>query len=370
MNVHHNYGQQIPIINLSSEIEHSTDIMLSDFIESITYIPLETTFDCLVDKNPIVYVTKEFIIAVGTYGCFVFNRSNGEFIREIRHYGRGPGEYRYSKGLFNEYSLTYYFTGWNGDLVKSTVDGIFRGNIKIPDYKNSFDSPSLPMNYSFLNDSILVCDFLIGTGTEPNSLMVFNEKGKVLKIVPNWNRLETEQKFVIQSFETNFYHFNNNLFFQNMYNDTVFQISSNKITPYFILNRGKYSPPFESKWWTFEKQSTYISLPKYRENNSFISFDFRLHKKNFFALYDKFKKTLKVTDNSFGLKNDIDDFVDITFDFINLQGELIGLIQANEMVKWIEKNPERSKALKPELQKLTNIRMHDNPIVVIGKYKQ
>ena len=366
------FCQLIPVLNLTSAIEHPENITLSDFVESITYIPLATTYDCLVDKNPKVFVTREFIVTVTTFRCLIFNRKNGEFIREIGHYGRGPGEYQSTRGFFNECIPAYYFTGWNGYLVKYTMDGVFRENVKIPGYKDSFDSPSFPMNYSFINDSIIVCDFLIASGTESNSLMIFNEKGKVLRNIPNNNILRNKQKFVLRTGEMSFHHFNNNLFFQSMYNDTVFQISIDKIIPSFILNRGKHSPPFESKWWSYGKQlqSSFISQPEYSENKRFISFNFYLSKNKYFALYDKSLKLLKVVDNNSGIKNDIDGFINITFDSMNSEGELIGLIQANELVNWIEKNPEKLKVLNTGLQKLRNIKMEDNPVVVLAKYKR
>jgi len=366
------FSQQIPVLNLSSAIEHPENITLSDFVESITYIPLTTTYDCLVDKNPKVYVTKEYIVTVTRLRCLVFNRKNGEFIREIGRYGRGPEEFRSTRGFINDQIPACYLTRWNGNLVKYTMDGVFRGNINIPGYKDSFDSPSLPMNYSFINDSIIVCDFLIATGTESNSLMIFNENGKVLKIIPNRNILKTKQNFVLRTGEMSFHHFNNNLFFQSMYNDTVFQISLDKIIPSFILNRRKHSPPFESKWWSYGKQlqANFISQPLYSENKRFITFNFYLSKNKYFALYDKSLKLLKVIDNNSGIKNDIDGFINITFDSMNSEGELIGLIQANELVNWIEKNPEKFKVPNPGLQKLQNIKMEDNPIIVIAKYKK
>jgi hypothetical protein len=251
------------------------------------------------------------------------------------------------------------------------MDGVFRGNVKIPGYVDSFDSPSFPMNYSFIDNSIIVCDFLIALGTESKSLMIFNEKGNVLKIIPNHNILKTKQNYVLTTGESSFYRFNSNLFFQNMYNDTVFQVTVDRITPYFVLNRGKHSPPFESKWWSFEKKlkSNFISQPIYSENKRFISFNFYLGRDKYLALYDKSIKLLKVVDNKSGIKNDIDGFIDLSFDYLNSEGELIGLIQANDLVNWIEKNPEKFKVLNPVLQKLQDINMTDNPIIVIAKYK-
>ena len=159
------FSQKIPILNLSSAIEQPENITLSDFVESVTYLPLVTTYDVLVDKYPRIFVTKDYIITVTTYKCLLFNRKDGSFIREIGRKGRGPGEYQSTGGFFNDVIPAYYFTGWNGNLVKYTMDGVFRGNVKIPGYVDSFDSPSFPMNYSFINDSIIACDFLIALGT-------------------------------------------------------------------------------------------------------------------------------------------------------------------------------------------------------------
>jgi len=366
------FCQQIPVLDLSSAIAHPENIKLSDFVESITYIPLATTYDVLVDKYPRIFVTKDYIITVTANKCFLFNRKDGSFNREIGRTGRGPGEYQSARGFFNDLIPAYYFTGWNGNLVKYTMDGVFRGNVKIPGYVDSFDSPSVPLTYSFINDSIIVCDFLIALGTETKSLMTFSEKGNVLNIVPNHNILKTKQHYVVATGESSFYHYNNNLFFQNMYNDTVFKITVDKISPYFVLNRGKHSPPFEAKWWPYGKQlqSNFISQPTYSENKRFILFNFYLGRDNYFALYDKSMKLLKVVDNKSGIKNDIDGFIDLSFYYMNSNGELIGLIQANDLANWIEKNPEKFKVLKADLQKLQNINMTDNPVIVIAKFKQ
>lgn len=366
------FCQQIPVLNLSSAIEQPETITLSDFVESITYIPLATTYDVLIDKYPRIFVTKDYINTVTNSKCLLFNRKDGSFIREIGLKGRGPGEYRSTRGFFNDVIPAYYFNGWNGNLVKYTMDGIFRGNVKLPGFEDNFVSPSVPMNYSFINDSIIVCDFLIALGTEPKSLMIFSDKANVLKIIPNHNILKTKQNYVLTTGESSFYRFNNILFFQNMYNDTVFQVAVDRITPYFVLNRGKHSPPFESKWWSLEKQlkANFISQPTYSENKRFISFNFYLGRDKYFALYNKSKKVLKVVDNKSGIKNDIDGFIDLSFDYLNSEGELIGLIQANDLVNWIEKNPEKFKGLNPSLKKLQDINMTDNPIIVIAKFKQ
>jgi hypothetical protein len=177
---------------------------------------------------------------------------------------------------------------------------------------------------------------------------------------------------VLRTGEIRFHHFDNNLFFQNLYNDTVFKIDENKITPSFILSRGMHRPPYESRWWPPGKKqkADFIYQPNYFENSRYISFNFYRNKIPHFALYDKLSKKFRIIENRSGIKNDIDNFIDLTFSSINKAGELSCLIQASELKQWIEKNPEKFKMLKPDLQKLRNIKMEDNPIVVIAKYKQ
>ena len=360
-------------INLAEAIENPVNITAENFIESISYIPLATTPECLVDINPQVLVTKDYILITTGRRCLLFSRRNGAFIREIGFYGRGPGEYRSTFGFFNESASTYYFKGFNGSFVKYSLDGVYRGNVKIPLYDESLGSSSYPNVYSFINDTTLVCNFCIFNGTETKSLMIFSENGKIIKIVPNRVILKQKQRSVFATKEIMFYRFNNNLFFQSRYNDTVFNLTIDKILPSFIIDRGKYRPPFESRWWSSEKrqQSDFIYLVhNYFEDTRYLSFYFYRNEVINFALYDKSLKSIKVTANKYGIKNNFDGFVDLTFSSINNSGELSGLVQSSELIEWMNQYPDKFKALKPELQKLKAIEMGDNPIVVIAKYKQ
>ena len=41
--------------------------------------------------------------------------------------------------------------------------------------------------------------------------------------------------------------------FKENYNDTVYCVSCNNLTPWIVLNTGKYMKPYESKWWSISK---------------------------------------------------------------------------------------------------------------------
>lgn len=369
------FCQKLPVINLVPALERPSNINLSDFLESLSYVSLGTTPECLIDINPDILVTKDYILSTTGKRCLQFNRKNGAFIREIGKYGRGPGEFRSTYlGFLNEQSSTYYFQGWNGTFVKYTLDGVFRGNVKIPLYDESIHSSSFTDRYSFLDDTTLVCSFYFFEGIKNKSLLVFNEKGKIIKIFPNSNiSIKKQDHTLSRSGEILFYRNDNKLFFYNMYNDTVFQLDRTRFIPSFIVNRGKYCPPFESRWWPSEKRNkaNFISLlPVYFENKKFISFTVYQNKVSYFALYDKLSKSLKVIELTQELKNNLDGFRDLKFQSINDAGELICIIQPVDLLKWIKENPDKFRKLKPELQKLKEVKLEDNPIVVIAKLKR
>lgn len=368
------YSQQLPVLELATAIDHPTKIALSDFIESIGYVQLETTQDCLINANPDIKLLKHHILIITNQQCLLFDRKTGAFIREIGHYGKGPGEFRSTYGFFDEPSLVYYFLGWNGNLLKYSIDGKFLGSLAIPSYDGSFEKPSMPDRYTYLNNNFFACNLMNINGLEPRALMIFNGKGETVKTIPNRHIIKNV-KTAINTGTISFHHFNNSTFYQEFYNDTVFTISSERIKPYFVLNRGKYRPQYEALWWTFEKrkEANMIYQPLYLENSRFLTFEFYYvfgNPARFFALYDKTSKSLRITENNSGVKNDIDGFVDLTFKSINESGELSCLIQSQDMIKWFENNKDKSKSLKPELQDLKNINLGDNPILVIAKYKQ
>jgi len=70
------------------------DLQLSDIVESIEYVPLETSSYCLLKTiTPHHFVlTENYILINNQKAIYLFNRS-GKFIAQIGRIGQGPGEY-------------------------------------------------------------------------------------------------------------------------------------------------------------------------------------------------------------------------------------------------------------------------------------
>lgn len=87
---------EVSIIDVETAFQHPQELLLTDFGEKITYVPLETLDESLVKlgSSSHMVVTNEYIF-VGETGAplLCFDRSTGKFLRNIGRVGQGPGEY-------------------------------------------------------------------------------------------------------------------------------------------------------------------------------------------------------------------------------------------------------------------------------------
>ena len=85
-------SQHIQIIDLLSDAADSIGYSL--FVDSIRYIPLEATDECLIGKIKDVYIGRErvFVLDAKTQTVWMFDR-NGHYLNKLSRRGEGPGEY-------------------------------------------------------------------------------------------------------------------------------------------------------------------------------------------------------------------------------------------------------------------------------------
>lgn len=88
------YSQNVPAkINILPNQPNSS-LMLSDLIEDIEYIPLETNQKCLLGDVRFFDISANYIVVycVSPSKAFLFHR-NGRFIAQLGDIGQGPKEY-------------------------------------------------------------------------------------------------------------------------------------------------------------------------------------------------------------------------------------------------------------------------------------
>lgn len=361
---------QPEVIDVETNLNNYQDLQLTDIATQIQYIPLETSNKCLLEGRINVEIVDSFIVATNSSSCYLFNSITGNFIRKIGNKGHGPAEYKSANGFINPLRKRIFFLGWNKNLLEFDFEGNFIQSIPIPGFVDSFESPSIPSQFSYFSDQI-VCSFINPIGTEEKLLLFFDNTGKVIKTFPNLN-IFPENRFSFTTKESVLYHFDKNLFFKEIYNDTLFQVDNDALFPKYIFNTGKYKIPYESKWWSNEERRNkeMIHPSDILETKRYLFFTLYFEKKEMTGIYEKLNNQLSIVETNNGIQNNIDDFVPFSPQFVSEKGELVSVVDAYIIDQWFSNNPEKAKKLTAHLQKLKSLNENDNPVLMLVKLKE
>lgn len=358
--------KSIEIINLKNAYDNSRPVNITDISTDLNYIRLETKDECLTGTKLTVYSNDPYLIAIDRQKILLFNRKDGKFIREIGHKGNGPGEYSrtYSVMPYNEEKNIVY-AGRNKKRYGYSLDGQLKDTLIIPELVSEIGNIDENTFAAFLPNY---------QGDEKNKIIIFNEKDSLIKTFPNYLSAPKTDAFFIWNPNSWFYKLNKQLFFYELFNDTLFHVSTNSLAPRFIFDMGLYSPPYEMKTSPQFEASKYFLIQTINESSKYLFCAFNFNKRNYIAIYDKDQKETIVNDYSAesgkGFINNINEFVPLEFSSINEKGELICTIEAYKIKQWFEKNPEKVLQLPEYLRGLINIKETDNPVIIIAKLKK
>jgi hypothetical protein len=87
-----------PKIIIDPDSRQTGKLSLNDMVESIEYIPLETTDDCLLRTVKSFILSDNYILHDQGNKFFLFSRS-GRFVAQIGNRGGGPGEFYNARSL-------------------------------------------------------------------------------------------------------------------------------------------------------------------------------------------------------------------------------------------------------------------------------
>lgn len=350
-------------IDLKSKIDkRSEEVFYSSLFSSIKYVQLETTPNNLIDSHCKVAIVDSFIVVADLNSQYLFNLRNGKYIRQIGRKGKGPGEYRSAIGLIDRKQKLIYSTGWNSDFIEYDFNGNYLGNIDILGYVDDFNSPSIPGNYTVSNSNF-VCYFMNCIGIEKKLITIFNREGDIIDTKVNHNQI-AKQKFALSNEESVFYHYNNKLFFNEIYNDTIFQLAPGYKKAEYVIDAGKYRLNYLAKWTELSKDwYNNILSPNIMESTNYLFFTYNLKSKMQIVVFDKKKEKLMITEE---LNNNLDHFLSFTPLSVVNDNQLIGVIEAYRIVEWFDKNKNNYPS---EINKLLSVKIDDNPIIVVAKLK-
>lgn len=233
-------------INLPLSREEST-IKLSEVVDSIQYIPLETQNQCLIGN-----VDKLISISNGCYlvvdkeissSVYIFDQ-NGFFLKKIGTKGIGKGEYITIGDVACDNYHIYIWDNSNRKILKYSMEG---------DYISSLEFDYVAYSMSYMNGGrfVFCCDYApnenLRIDNKYPSLMIFNENtGKV------------ESNLFFESTISSFGYVStlNNLCNNDLYlplNDTIYHVNSTGLERKYVM---KYNENY------LENKNAYIERTK------------------------------------------------------------------------------------------------------------
>ena len=362
-------------IDIEQAFNKAQEMALSDFIEHFEYIVLESVKP--IDRNLMVYSSDQYLICISFRQIFVFDRFTGKFIREIGMFGNGPGEYGYP--IYFDSKTQHVIASKTDHLLEYDLKGKLIRTILQPEQENG----SMVSGRVLLDTNILAYYSGNDRGNVKDRILIADEHGNVINAYGHIMSYIPKIR-AIQSIPSVFYHYGKNTMFFELCVDTIYNVTKDALIPHYQLNMGQYQPPYEKQSELFIPPNPLINqyfwFRSIGETDHFLFFDFTHKKTNstdlsphsFFGYYDKIRRTAKIADankNGREIINDIDHFGAIQLSSWTINGErneMISYIEAIDVVKWFEQNPQKVKKLPAHLQKLATLTEDDDPVVVIA----
>jgi hypothetical protein len=372
-------------INIENGLQNLVRLKASDFGKTIRYIPLETTDDGLVGREPILKVLTHYIVIESQRSCLLFNKKDGRFIAEIGHIGQGPTEYNDIYSWTDEKEEFLYFKRRPNQLIKYNMKGAFCGKVEFP-------TPPGLASYYLISDSEIIGYFNDFAQTSQIDLGFFDKEGLLNDTIPSFFPktvsmeevksinvrkgllygtgaiifdLKDDTKKVYVMNPPRIWKNNGNIRFKEDFIDTIYTVSNKQLTPSIIFNLGKYHwEAHESVQNTNER----IYIADISENETFIFFKcvrglFTDEPVFYNGLYNKKTGETKLSKTGDAIEDDLTHFMPFTPFGLSTTGEFVSLVEAGNIIEWLEEHPEAKNNENLPFLKTLNEEM--NPVIIL-----
>jgi len=371
-------------IKIFENLSNTKNVKLSSIASSIEYYILETDKNFLVSSTSSIYCSEDYFVSIENHGCFVFERTTGNFVRQISSGGRGPSEF-----------LSVISSFWDRDNENICVVGADR-QLRFYNLDGTLShqtSNFIDINYGYI---VAFGDFYVQaihnrTGNNKIKIAFYCQSGNLICSVPNQSTWEVSQPGFIGLLSDRWlYTFENNLFFKEASNDTLFQIENYELKPRLVFDTGGRAVPYElqeeGRWNLYaafssgrepdDRYERYILISKIIEDAHRLYFTIEHNQRLYPAVFEKMEKKLEVffpvdipafrRDRKiplYGFENDLDGGLPFWPQQIISDTEMMQIYSAEDLLE-LDASEITDENLKNLLQNLTE---ECNPVVAIVK---
>jgi len=383
---HKRKNQDKAVYNVSFENCRTTiDLKLSDLVDSIKLVRLETTPESLIANSPRIILTRDNIIVIDMNGIYKFT-PEGRFVRKIIKFGRGPEE-------LSPVIDYYFYERRNLLFIADRIQN--KDRFQIYDIEEEeFLEPVMKCFPGTWGDFLVYNDSLIMGSMEPirvdtnrYAMFIQNFKGELVTGMTNSRKVldavlnkETVQRLLFCQGEKD-------IFVYYVYDDTLFRFSNNNLSPYLIVSYNSQRNYMRSMGYEIgESRVGYPSV----DNSSFILLNESIYKGQSQSQedgwikhnYDRYYYFLNKSDRSFSrIKSYTDNITgkmhecngkELNFPTVLPGNKICVLYNPYELSNDNSKeNLSTLSDLSIQLQKIQEgLNPMDNPVLLIGSIKR
>jgi hypothetical protein len=282
----------IPVIDLEHALRHLSKekMNFSEFIEDITYVPLETNDQSILGSKwrPPINITQNYIFV----GEKMF-RKNGRFVRQLGKIGQGPEEYILARDIAVDEEVEEFYVNDNAthNIYSYGFDNQFKKKIPVHNYSFSLSSADKG-NIMLFRDHWCgwFPDFFeyqivnMGTGT-----VSYTRNNPA--ITSEYTNKRTSQNIV--------WHYNGEAYYYEILTDSVFRLKNGVIdTCKYIINLGKNKNSMDD--------NLYVKMSEIVESSQFLFFSISKARSLYYAAYNKQTGEIRINKLDEFFNNDID----------------------------------------------------------------
>jgi len=365
-----------PVVIINPERFIKSEIAISEFAESIQYIPLSFTpsINFIIELQ----IADDHIFLVsggGNKGEIYKYDFKGNFTGTIGKTGRGPGEYRYGFMFTVDRENERVFVLDKPKILTYSFSGEFLSDLLLADTEPDFDEIRYFNNKLFLFENIKY-------GNAKYNWVVLNASGNIESFkknsLPQFKSINAFMDKTVSGFNGKFNYW-------NKFNDTIFSVDSEGYTAKYLFSQGDYRVTPEvvdnEKYFyanCFRPQNILESekylIIKYfmtgregysvfnKKENQFKSIEYDLSEKKSKGIINDIDGGLPISPFGYYTK-DKSEYIVSWFNVYELKAHIASKAFKNSTPKYPEK--------KKELERLvSNLDENDNPVLMLVKLKE
>ena len=232
----------------------------------------------------------------------------------------------------------------------------------------------------YLDSNIFVAYISNSTGVDKWRIVLF-KRDSVIKVFPNHQFWKRKVWGGFSSFSgPSFFRLNGELSIKEVYNDTIFQITKTSLIPRFVIQTEGHNPYPELQDKKidadfFKEIANYMLFSHLCENKNCIFFQLQFNNIYFYTgFFDKSSKKTTICNLQDPTKSafidDLNGFLPISPIGITEANEMISILEAQDIIRWIKENPDKAKTIGGKMKWMKTYSESSNPIVVIAKLKE